>query len=99
MLYLFQLYEVLLYYSGHCDHNVVTASLETLQQLLKVPPPLLVLMLTSHGRIVASSIFAQDIAAHPSPTGMSCSVLLPEMLIYLTRLHVPIFDLQISLKK
>jgi len=66
-----QVYEVLLHYSGHDDHNVVTATLETLQQLLKAPPPLLVHMLTTPGSIVASSVFAKDIAARPTPCGTS----------------------------
>ena len=33
-----QLYELTLHYLDHTDHNVVTHSLETLQQLLKTPP-------------------------------------------------------------
>ena len=33
-----QLYELTLHFLDHSDHNIVTHSLETLQQLLKTPP-------------------------------------------------------------
>ncbi|XP_074640755.1 huntingtin-like [Tubulanus polymorphus] len=56
-----QIYELLLHYSGHTDHNVVTASLETLQQLLRTPPPDLVKVLVTRGSIICTSIYPDDV--------------------------------------
>lgn len=36
---LIQVYELTLHYTQHWDHNVVTASLELLQQMFRTPPP------------------------------------------------------------
>ncbi|GFO37998.1 huntingtin-like [Plakobranchus ocellatus] len=52
--------QALLHYSGHSDHNVVTASLESLQQLLRTPPPSLRKRLLTCGSISKSHIFRQD---------------------------------------
>ncbi|GFR89453.1 huntingtin [Elysia marginata] len=52
--------QALLHYSGHNDHNVVTASLESLQQLLRTPPPSLRSQLLTRGGIPRSLIFRQD---------------------------------------
>ena len=52
-----QIFELLLHYLDHKDHNVVTASLETLQQLLKCPPPGLVQLLTTRGSLTESTIY------------------------------------------
>ncbi|CAI5783568.1 huntingtin isoform X1 [Podarcis lilfordi] len=46
-----QVYELTLHYTQHRDHNVVTGSLELLQQLLRTPPPPLLLALTTAGAI------------------------------------------------
>ncbi|EDO49114.1 predicted protein [Nematostella vectensis] len=47
---LLQMYEVLMHCTKHSNHNVVNASLETLQQLLRTPPaPLLEMLLSSDG--------------------------------------------------
>uniref|UniRef100_A0A670JRY6 Huntingtin n=1 Tax=Podarcis muralis TaxID=64176 RepID=A0A670JRY6_PODMU len=48
---LIQVYELTLHYTQHRDHNVVTGSLELLQQLLRTPPPPLLLALTTAGAI------------------------------------------------
>ena len=55
-----QIFELLLHYTHHADHNVVTASLETLQQLLRRPPPALLPLLTTRGSISRTSIFPHD---------------------------------------
>ncbi|RUS73694.1 hypothetical protein EGW08_018541 [Elysia chlorotica] len=52
--------QALLHYSGHIDHNVVTASLESLQQLLRTPPPNLRSQLLTRGGISKSHIFRHD---------------------------------------
>ena len=57
----FQVYELLLYYSGHTDHNVVTAALETLHQLLRNTPPQLRHLLVTKGSIKSTSIFEKDV--------------------------------------
>ena len=57
VLFTWQVFELLLYYLDHKDHNVVTASLETLQQLLKCPPPGLVQLLTTRGSLTESTIY------------------------------------------
>ncbi|XP_078660473.1 huntingtin-like [Branchiostoma floridae x Branchiostoma belcheri] len=56
---LVQIFELVLHYSQHTDHNVVTASLETFQQLLRTPPPGLLPVLTRPGTITQSSIFKE----------------------------------------
>ena len=43
----FKAYEVIMYCTKHQNHNVVTASLETLLQLLRTPPPTLLSVLLS----------------------------------------------------
>lgn len=43
-------------YTGHTDHNVVTASLEALHQLLKNAPCLLLQVLVSPGGIAKINI-------------------------------------------
>ncbi|KAL1138044.1 hypothetical protein AAG570_009739 [Ranatra chinensis] len=57
---LIQVYELCLNWTHHSDHNIVTAALETLNQLLSTPPPqFLSVLLSSQGltrsRIQASS--------------------------------------------
>ncbi|CAL1538264.1 unnamed protein product [Lymnaea stagnalis] len=52
--------QALLHYSGHSDHNVVTAALESLQQLLRTPPPILRKMLLTRGSISRTYIFIHD---------------------------------------
>lgn len=51
-----QLYEFTLHCTQNSDHNVVTASLETLQQLLRTPPPNLKAVLLTPGSIQEKSI-------------------------------------------
>lgn len=57
-----QLYEMLMYYVGHVDHNVVTASLEALHVLLKHAPPSFLHILVNPGTIQQTSIYAKDMA-------------------------------------
>ena len=59
--FILQIYELLLYYTRHSDHNVVTASLETLQQLLKAAPQTLLKILTTEGSITSTSIYEEDV--------------------------------------
>ncbi|KAK9502081.1 hypothetical protein O3M35_012683 [Rhynocoris fuscipes] len=42
-----QVFELCLHWTHHCDHNVVTAALETLNELLSSPPPKLLPILLS----------------------------------------------------
>ncbi|XP_070613102.1 huntingtin isoform X1 [Erythrolamprus reginae] len=49
---LIQVYELSLHYTQHRDHNVVTGSLELLQQILRTPPPNLLLALTMRGGLL-----------------------------------------------
>lgn len=57
---LIQVYELLLHYTRHQDHNVITASLEALQQLFKTTPqPLLTILLSPEG-IQRSYIYSSD---------------------------------------
>ena len=56
-----QIYELLLYYTKHDDHNVVTAALETLHQLLKTAPQALLKVLTTKGSITSTSIYEHDL--------------------------------------
>ncbi|XP_064096525.1 huntingtin-like [Macrobrachium nipponense] len=53
-----QVFELCLHYSAHADHNIVTASLETLQTLLQSPPLPLLVTLTSMEGITRSRIYA-----------------------------------------
>lgn len=53
----FQVYELVLHFCMHPDHNVVTATLETLYQLLKCAPKELQQVLVSPYGILKSSIF------------------------------------------
>uniref|UniRef100_UPI00398E546A huntingtin isoform X8 n=1 Tax=Pristiophorus japonicus TaxID=55135 RepID=UPI00398E546A len=57
---LVQAYELTLHYTHHRDHNVVTAALETLQQLFRTPPPELLRALTTPGSITRVSIARDD---------------------------------------
>ncbi|XP_076357189.1 huntingtin isoform X3 [Tachypleus tridentatus] len=54
---LLEIYELLLHYCRHTDHNIVTAALEALQQLLRMPPKALRHLLLSVGGIRTSRIF------------------------------------------
>ena len=56
-----QLFQLLLYFTKHPDHNVATASLESLQQLLRSPPPQLLEVLMTKGSIKKSLIFQADL--------------------------------------
>lgn len=60
-MFLLQIYQLLLHYLGHTDHNVVTACLEALQQLLRTPPTELRTLLTTEGGIKETYIFTKDI--------------------------------------
>ncbi len=62
-----QIYELLLYLIGHSDSTVVTAALETLHQLLRSPPALLLPVLTTVGSITRTSIYEHDVAALQQP--------------------------------
>lgn len=46
-----QVFELTLHYTQHCDHNVVTAALELLQQVLRTPPPELLGVLVTPGSV------------------------------------------------
>ncbi|XP_051983247.1 huntingtin isoform X2 [Xyrauchen texanus] len=54
---LIQVYELTLHYTQHWDHNVVTASLELLQQVFRTPPPELLNALITPGKITHTSVF------------------------------------------
>ncbi|XP_029601152.1 huntingtin isoform X1 [Salmo trutta] len=58
---LLQVYEFTLHYTQHGDHNVVTASLELMQQMFRTPPPELLHMLITPGSILHASVFRQDV--------------------------------------
>ena len=60
-----QIYELLLHYTGHHDHNVITAALETLSATFKNIPKELLLILTTRGSIKKTSIFEDDDPARP----------------------------------
>ncbi|XP_069797989.1 huntingtin isoform X3 [Narcine bancroftii] len=60
---LVQAYELTLHYTQHRDHNVVTAALETLQQLFRTPAPELLRALTNAGGITGVSIARDDTAS------------------------------------
>ena len=50
------LYELSIKLTEHRDHNIVTASLETLQQVVKCGPPLLLYRLTSQAGLGKSRL-------------------------------------------
>lgn len=52
---LYKAYEVIMYCTKHSNHNVVTASLETLLQLLRTPPSALLSVLLSSEGITPST--------------------------------------------
>ncbi|XP_064782852.1 huntingtin-like [Oncorhynchus masou masou] len=58
---LLQVYELTLHYSQHGDHNVVTASLELMQQMFRTPPPELLHMLITPGSVPHASVFRRDV--------------------------------------
>ncbi|XP_050730332.1 huntingtin-like isoform X2 [Eriocheir sinensis] len=58
-----QVYELCLHYSSNPDHNIITASLETLQALLQQPPTALLLTLTAPEGISRSRIKADPRAS------------------------------------
>ena len=55
-----QVFQLLLHLMGHPDHNVVTGALETFQQFLRHPSPLLVSLLTTPKSIPRSYIYRCD---------------------------------------
>ncbi|XP_049337158.1 huntingtin isoform X6 [Astyanax mexicanus] len=57
---LIQVYELTLHYTQHHDHNVVTASLELLQQLFRTPSPELLHTLITPGSIACTSVFREE---------------------------------------
>lgn len=57
---LIQVYELTLHYTQHWDHNVVTASLELLQQVFRTPPPELLNALITRGKITHTSVFREE---------------------------------------
>ncbi|KAM3623028.1 uncharacterized protein V6R79_006105 [Siganus canaliculatus] len=57
---LLQVYELTLHYTQHWDHNVVTASLELLQQMFRTPPPELLHILITPGSIQHATVLRQD---------------------------------------
>uniref|UniRef100_A0A8C7E5I2 Huntingtin n=1 Tax=Naja naja TaxID=35670 RepID=A0A8C7E5I2_NAJNA len=60
---LIQVYELSLHYTQHRDHNVVTGSLELLQQLLRTPPPNLLLALTMRGGLLHADAAKDEIVS------------------------------------
>ncbi|XP_039217435.1 huntingtin isoform X2 [Crotalus tigris] len=60
---LIEVYELSLQYTQHRDHNVVTGSLELLQQLLRTPPPNLLLVLTMRGGLLQASAAEDEIVS------------------------------------
>lgn len=56
-----QVYELTLHYTQHRDHNVVTASLELLQQLFRTPSPELLNTLISPGKIAHTRVFREEL--------------------------------------
>uniref|UniRef100_A0A8C9TDV1 Huntingtin n=1 Tax=Scleropages formosus TaxID=113540 RepID=A0A8C9TDV1_SCLFO len=57
---LVQVYELTLHYTEHCDHNVVTAALELLQQTLRTPPPDLLHVLIAPGSMLCVSVSREE---------------------------------------
>nr|XP_056711144.1 huntingtin [Euleptes europaea] len=83
---LIQVYELTLHYTQHRDHNVVTGALELLQQLLRTPPPDLLLALTTAGGITQVGVSKDEtsgrnrsdsIAELIAGGGSSCSPVFP----------------------
>lgn len=71
---LLHIYELCLHYTKwHSDHNVINAALETLVQLLKMPPKSLVSVLLSSEGITQSKIMTNQNAHAPSLGQMSIS--------------------------
>lgn len=71
---LLHIYELCLHYTKwHSDHNVINAALETLAQLLKMPPKPLVSILLSTEGITQSRIMVNQNACVPSLGQMSIS--------------------------
>ncbi|XP_062852378.1 huntingtin isoform X2 [Trichomycterus rosablanca] len=58
---LIQVYELTLHYTQHHDHNVVTASLELLQQLFRTPPPELLHTLITPSKITHTRVFREEL--------------------------------------
>ena len=81
-----QVFEILLHYCGHSDHNVVTASLETLQQLFKtLPRSLMDVLVTKHG-MKESAIYGLENKARSGSKNKGRKVMCTisgEFLIYL----------------
>ena len=65
----FQIYEVVMHFTGHQDHNIVTASLECLQQLLKNGPTELHTLLMRPGAIKHTSIYPDDVDSAKAASG------------------------------
>ena len=91
----FQIYEFLLYCTQHSDHNVVTATLETLQQLLRTPPPPLHKLLLTRGGITHKTVFEEDDGKSPEDTEDSTGgkftisfVLMPWPLLFALKLLI-----------
>lgn len=61
---LLKILQLLLYQMSHPDHNVVTASLEALQQMLKHPHPALLRILLTRGGVSRTYIFQADFDEH-----------------------------------
>lgn len=57
-----QVYELTLHHTQHGDHNVVTASLELLQQMFRTPPPELLHALTTPSALPHHTAFRQEAA-------------------------------------
>lgn len=71
---LLHIYELCLHYTKwHSDHNVINAALETLAQLLKMPPKSLVSVLLSSEGITQSRMIFNQNACIPSLGHMSIS--------------------------
>lgn len=71
---LLHIYELCLHYTKwHSDHNVINAALETLAQLLKMPPKSLVSVLLSSEGITQSRIILNQNTSVPSLGHMSIS--------------------------
>lgn len=71
---LLHIYELCLHYTKwHSDHNVINAALETLAQLLRMPPKQLVSVLLSSEGITQSRIIMNQNTCAPSLGQMSIS--------------------------
>lgn len=57
---MFQVYELCLLYAKFNDHNVITAALETLNELLQDSSATLIKRLTMKGGLTASTIHKHD---------------------------------------